>query len=285
MPPATYWTFNREWNDLTDAPALGTITATTTYSSADAEKGAVSTRVSSRDAPTARFAYNHCIFRSAVAVSPTYMPRPWVTAGPLKTGAETAFAASHYVGAGVSGDSGNLAVEWTLEHPTFAANVQAEPDRRGLPMSGTASVAACACADVGLRFKYDPLRSGLLDYALGARYALPGAGSRFLVAILDAKNRVSATFAGATEIAAGQHTMPLRYALNAGDNAASLGAAVGVTSPCGRDVKAVVSVRPEVDLKLSVTSPLSDAWKVAVSAAPLKYGTGKGFLGLQLIGQ
>ena len=283
MPPSTYWGFNREWSDLVDAPSLGAVTATTDYSSADAEKGAVSTRVSSTAAPSARFAYNHCIFKSAVAVSPTHWPRPWVTAGPLKSGKETAFAADHYLGAGVSGD-GNFALEWTLEHPTFAANVQAEPDGRGLPMSGTASVAACACADVGARFKYDPLRSGLLDYAVGARYALPCSGNRFLVAIVDAKSRLSATLAGRTEIAAGQNTMPVKYAVNIGDNAESVRAAVGVTSPCGRNVKAVLSVLPKVDLKLSLTTPLSDAWKLAIAAAPLKYGSGEGFVGLQLIG-
>jgi hypothetical protein len=285
MPPASYWTFNREWNDLNDNACLGGITVTTDCASGDAKgAGAVTTRASTFGELSARLMKNVCCFSTAVTISPNHYPRPWLTAGPYKTGAEDgAFAATHYIGAGISGDSGKAGVEWSMTHPTFVANVQAEPDCRGVPMSGTASVAACGPADVGLRFKYDPLRSGLLDYAIGTRYKT--ACGKALVGILNAKNQVSATVAGSTEFALGSHAVPTRYAVNISDNGSSAGAAVGISTPCGRSVCAVVKALPKVEATIGLVMPVSDAWKVAFSVSPTKFASGAtGYLGMQLIG-
>lgn len=152
--------------------------------------------------------------------------------------------------AGVARTDDGIEVSANYADPTFTAHADATLECGGFPLNARATVAAAARTDVGVKFKYDPLRSGLMDWTLAVRQRVC---SHFIVTgTLDAYRNAS--------IHVWKHLGPAKYGLQVKDNARSVRLAAAVTSPCGRQVVAGVQCCP-LTVHVGSIVPLGD-WKL-----------------------
>lgn len=286
MPPPTYYGLESEWDILTSAPTIGSTVFTTFVPTAPAGQIAVGTRMSAADGPSATFRASQCGFTGQLSWSQKYF-RPWLEATRTLTLNKAAAAnnsnsnkaaaqqpafdpwqAQHTLGCGIA-SVGVFQVEYTLRHPTFYLNASATPERRGLPIEGTATVAAAANVDAGAYFKYDPFRSGLIDYTLGLRANLNAKLPNAVTTLwLNSRNQLSASFVRSETSA--ERAGKLTYGAKVSNNGDKVIVAAGVDSPCGRFVGAQVGVRPAFDLQLTLRAPLG-GWTVEFAAKPLNF--------------
>jgi hypothetical protein len=269
MPPPTFIGMASEWNDLTDLLFAGSVAFATEVSNTSPDPF-ITTRATVDGQPSATIVWDRERWSYTLYATPSSV-RPWASytlrEGTSKNGIA---AASQTVSAGLSVASGNFAVEYALSHPTFKAKATVTPDAHGLPTTGFLTCAACETVDAGVWYKYDPLRSGLIDYDLGARMDLGKKWKNAIATVyVSSANKLSLTLFGRQ--AQTVKGMPLEYGLKASDNAARVCAAARLVSPCGRKMSAILDVRPRVDLTLGLVTRINDTWRVDLSLKPLQF--------------
>jgi hypothetical protein len=201
--------------------------------------------------------------RITVYASPSadHPVRPWwwIARGP------------HEYAVGVA-ENGQLSAEYAFQHSTFTADVSTTMDPKSLPFDVKATVAAAENTDVGLKFKYDPLHGGLVDFTWAVRQAIPNHLSAF-TAYYNSSRQFSAYLAGKCKI----HPI-YSGAFGFEENGNKISGALAMVSPCGRGIgaKVGVSVKPFApELVLGVTTPVFDhGWKLNFSVFPLLFKQG-----------
>jgi hypothetical protein len=275
MPPPTFYRLSAEWNETTDVPVSANVTVTTDFADPSDGPTLSATADTSGDVSVTGLV-ERGPWSATLWATPSQF-HPWVSyVLPQKKAAAAPGAIAppkHTVSGGLAAGRGVLALEYSLWHPTFNSRVTVEPDCKGMPASGFLTVAACENVDVGATFKYDPIRSGLLDYKLGCRYVLPPKFKNAVASTyLDAAGKASLiVFGKGTTV----NNTPIQGGIAIRDNASEVSVGATIFSPCGRKITNLFDLFPRFDWKLSVFSRINDDWRVAVSVRPLAF-TGEG---------